>query len=240
MVHLGKLLIIISVAFHLSACKNDNESKLIPLTEEETSSRLLSGQQQEFLFSTYTNAEGQPLSKEEKALLNEGQLYRTYYKNQAGKVVQVRCSPIKGDEHKLFAEIRLTQLLTDNPLKIEQCGFPKTRENIKSVWFVMQHAGHSGLMEVYHPQFQHAAKDDLLDLKTLAKMEDRLLMHHGFPQIYGTQFVSGQRSPDGSVDTRGTTSSFHPIKDLANVNKRRAAVGLEPIEEVAKRKGIEL
>ncbi len=34
-------------------------------------------------------------------------------------------------------------------------------------------------------------------------------------------------------------NEFFPIEDEANVNKRRAAVGLEPLEEYAKHFGID-
>jgi hypothetical protein len=63
----------------------------------------------------------------------------------------------------------------------------------------------------------------------LALLEDRVLTKQGKEQVYGSQV---------SVDSTGK-KSFFPIKDEANVNKRRAAVGLGPLEDYAKFFGLE-
>lgn len=58
----------------------------------------------------------------------------------------------------------------------------------------------------------------------LAYLEDRVAMHRGRPQLYGTQFVQ----KDGELVP-------HPIEDEAHVDERRAAVGLEPLADYAAR-----
>lgn len=57
--------------------------------------------------------------------------------------------------------------------------------------------------------------------KDQAYIEDKVRVHDGRPQLYGTQF---RRHADGSIE-------FLPIEDQENVDSRRAEVGLEPIEE---------
>ena len=64
--------------------------------------------------------------------------------------------------------------------------------------------------------------------QNLALLEDRVLTNQGKKQIYGSQV---------SIDSTGQ-KTFFPIIDEANVNKRRASVGLGPIEDYAKYFGI--
>jgi hypothetical protein len=58
----------------------------------------------------------------------------------------------------------------------------------------------------------------------LALLEDRILTNQGKEQIYGSQV----RTNDAGK------YEFYPIMDETNVNKRRASVGLQPLEEYAK------
>ena len=60
-------------------------------------------------------------------------------------------------------------------------------------------------------------------------MQDRILMNQGKKQIYGSQVVYNKKGEQ----------VFYPIEDEANVNIRRAKIGMQPIEEYAKLFGIE-
>ncbi|MEO1259547.1 MAG: DUF6624 domain-containing protein [Bacteroidota bacterium] len=115
---------------------------------------------------------------------------------------------------------------------IEKCGFPRKSElgqkAVDGAFYVLQHAGHKHRVK-YFPLVQESVKRGDLELKQLAMMEDRILTREGKRQKYGTQIT---RSGDGPWVLR-------PIADVKNVNERRAAVGLEPIEEYLERNGIE-
>ena len=56
---------------------------------------------------------------------------------------------------------------------------------------------------------------------------DRVLVGEGKPQVYGTQ---GKRFEDW----KGKEPELEPIEDEANVDKRRAEVGLPPLAEYVK------
>ena len=56
----------------------------------------------------------------------------------------------------------------------------------------------------------------------LAMLEDRVRMHAGLPQRYGTQFKSGD-----------TTLVLHPIEEPGGLEARRAAAGLPPMKVYA-------
>ena len=60
----------------------------------------------------------------------------------------------------------------------------------------------------------------------LALLIDRIRVRNGEPQLYGSQL---------HWDESAGAPIFFPIEDPANVNARRAEVGLGPIEEYAER-----
>ena len=107
---------------------------------------------------------------------------------------------------------------------IDKCKWPKTKDEITALWYIVQH-GESEKMAFYYPEFEQMVHLNLLEPSLLAKMQDRLLMNNGFPQIYGTQIAPPH--------------SFHKIKDPRNVNKRRIEVGLDSIEITARKFGFE-
>jgi hypothetical protein len=59
----------------------------------------------------------------------------------------------------------------------------------------------------------------------LALMEDRVALREGKKQIYGSQI---------GMDTKTGKAYIFPIEDEANVDKRRAAVGLGPLKDYVK------
>lgn len=93
-----------------------------------------------------------------------------------------------------------------------------------AAWLLAQHSDHD-------PAFQRQCLDRLeaaaaggdASQSNLAYLTDRVLLKERGMQVYGTQFTSG---PDGPEP--------QPIEDPAGVDQRRAAVGLEPLEEYRK------
>ena len=97
-------------------------------------------------------------------------------------------------------------------------------EGASTLFLVIQHA--DSLTQVtYAPKMREAVKKGKARPQNLALLEDRILTTQGKEQIYGSQVRRNQQT--GKFE-------FFPIKDEVNVNKRRAAVGLQPLEEYAK------
>ena len=97
-----------------------------------------------------------------------------------------------------------------------------------TIFLVIQHA--DSLTQVaYLPILRKAVKEKKAEPRSLALLEDRVLIKQGKEQIYGSQV---------RTDSTGR-NSFYPIMDEPNVNKRRASVGLGPLEDYAKIFGIE-
>jgi hypothetical protein len=98
-----------------------------------------------------------------------------------------------------------------------------------TIFLVIQHS--DSLTQVtYLPALRQAVKKGKAQPQSLALLEDRSLINQGKEQIYGSQVRRNEQTGK---------NEFFPIRDEANVNKRRASVGLQPLEEYAKFFGFE-
>lgn len=98
-----------------------------------------------------------------------------------------------------------------------------------TLWVVVQHADQK-TQEKYLPMMREAVSRGKARGSSLALLEDRVALRQGKKQIYGTQ-----------VGTDSETGNHYimPIEDEPNVNKRRKAVELPPLEVYAKQWNIE-
>jgi hypothetical protein len=92
----------------------------------------------------------------------------------------------------------------------------------QALFLVIQHSNKI-IMEKYMPMMKEAAKKDNAPPQSVAMLQDRIEMLNGRPQIYGTQiqFINGK-------------NVLYKVIDEKNLNKRRADVGLGPIEDYLK------
>lgn len=113
---------------------------------------------------------------------------------------------------------------------IDRFGYPGRSlvgDQDRVAWLVIQHADLQ-TQEEYLPLLQEAAKNGELPTSAFALLVDRVRMRKGEKQLYGSQI----QMEEGSF-------VIYPIEDEPNVNKRRAAMGLGPLEEYVKQWGIE-
>jgi hypothetical protein len=90
---------------------------------------------------------------------------------------------------------------------------------------VLQHAA----LEIQKRHFltlQQAMESGELRKADFALFDDRIRIREGRPQLYGSQVANNRMS-------------FQPIEDEVNVDKRRAAMGLQPLAQYAKLFGFE-
>jgi uncharacterized protein (TIGR03067 family) len=136
---------------------------------------------------------------------------------------------LKAEYEKLRAKV--TALDTDNTKwlqgVVDRHGWPSItlvgKDGANAAWLLVQHADAD-------PKFQRRCLDlmaklpkDEVSQLNLAYLTDRVLLAEGKKQVYGTQFIF----VDGKWRPR-------PLEDEANVDKRRAEVGLQPLAEYAK------
>jgi len=97
-----------------------------------------------------------------------------------------------------------------------------------ALFLVIQHAD-LAVQQKYLPLMRDAVRAGRAAGSSLALLEDRIALREGRPQIYGSQIGS---------DPASGQSYVMPLADPDRVDERRAAVGLEPISDYAKRFGL--
>lgn len=117
-------------------------------------------------------------------------------------------------------------------------------EGAAAAWLIAQHA-------ISLPDFQRRVlrllKENANDVEPaqIAMLEDRIRRFEGKPQLYGTQFdwdENGQLSPgaiedEANVDTRRAKVGLNPLKDRIGEMRRRAETeGDKPPPDMAKRR----
>lgn len=85
-----------------------------------------------------------------------------------------------------------------------------------AAWLLAQHAP-PDFQEQCLPLLEDAAARGDASPRDLAYLMDRVLMHRGQPQIYGTQYL-----------VRDGILTLWTVQDPAGLDERRAALGLEP------------
>lgn len=89
-----------------------------------------------------------------------------------------------------------------------------------AAWYVVQHSPDSAWRAAMVPTLERLAEAGELPRGDVAALADRVAVHRGQPQRYGTQF--------DVVEGRLVVA---PVADLAGLDARRAAVGLMPMAE---------
>jgi hypothetical protein len=92
----------------------------------------------------------------------------------------------------------------------------------QALFLVIQHADLK-TQEQYLPMMKDAVVSGKASAADLALLVDRVEMRNGRPQIYGSQ-----------INMKDGKYIIYPILDEANVNMRRAEMGLPPLEQYVK------
>jgi hypothetical protein len=97
-------------------------------------------------------------------------------------------------------------------------------DGAKAAWFIVQHAvGEPAFQRQSLGLLQSAAADGRIPAWHAAFLEDRIALHEGRPQRFGTQWID---DPD---DGRGRPWR---LADPEHVNQLRASVGLGPLHPI--------
>jgi hypothetical protein len=120
---------------------------------------------------------------------------------------------------------------TDNLARLEaivaQHGWPVISrvgaDGATTAFLIVQHAPLDVQLR-YLPVIEDAVSRSEAEPQHLALLTDRVRVGQGLPQLYGSQVRH---------DPVTGAPGFFPIEDEANVNTRRASVGLGPLEEYA-------
>jgi hypothetical protein len=97
------------------------------------------------------------------------------------------------------------------------------KDGAHAAWLVVQHAGSDLALQKRCLDLMKAAPKGEVDPKDIAHLTDRILVADKQEQVYGTELQGD-----------GGTFKPRPIRDEANVDKRRAEVGLPPLADYLK------
>jgi hypothetical protein len=110
---------------------------------------------------------------------------------------------------------------------VKQYGWPGPElvgvDGTEAAFLLVQHAEHEFQKQML-PLVEAAYRQKKLKGQDYALLLDRVLVADGKPQVYGTQAKSFDQ-------WKGQEPAFDPIEDEANVDKRRAEVGLPSMAE---------
>jgi hypothetical protein len=113
---------------------------------------------------------------------------------------------------------------------IKEYGWPTAElvgwDGAEAAFILIQHADH-GFQKELLPLLQKEFRAGVLSGPNYALFVDHVLVENGKPQIYGTRARPFDQWERGEP-------TFYPIEDEANVDKRRAEVGLPPQVEYRK------
>lgn len=126
-----------------------------------------------------------------------------------------------------------TKLLQQLEAIIAKHGWPTIslvgKEANVNAFLIIQHADLE-YQKKYFPLLKAAAEKNEARKSDVAMLEDRILMREGKKQIYGSQLRRNEQTQK---------LELYPIEDEANVDKRRASVGLMPLKEYLKHFNLE-
>lgn len=100
-------------------------------------------------------------------------------------------------------------------------GADEIGEGNTTLFMVIQHSGIQ-TQDKYLPVMRVAAANGKAALKSLALLEDRVALHHGNRQLYGSQVI---------WDMKTNQYQVAPLEAPELVDKRRAAMGLPAMAE---------
>jgi len=110
---------------------------------------------------------------------------------------------------------------------VRQYGWPTPelvgRDGAEAALLIVQHADLPFQKEML-PLVEKAYRRGEVLGQSYALLLDRVLVGEGKPQVYGTQAKRFE-------EWKGQEPALEPIEDEANVDKRRAEVGLSPLSE---------
>jgi hypothetical protein len=156
--------------------------------------------------------------KSDQSIRNDFQVFEQRYGRNSDELLKLY------DEMQIIDQInsvKVTRILD----KYGWIGTDKIGEQGNATLFlVIQHSDLS-TQDKYLPIMRRAVKENAADAGSLALLIDRVRLGHGKKQLYGSQIDQDQQT--------GNYRLF-PIEDEPNVNKRRASMGLPPLEQYAK------
>lgn len=109
---------------------------------------------------------------------------------------------------------------------VREIGWPTAAsvgdDGAQAAFVILQHSPELAFQKSMLPHIRHETINRRLPIECYALLQDRILVRERKPQIYGSQAKPVTEWKDG-------IPVLEPIEDEANVDKRRAELGLDPL-----------
>lgn len=156
---------------------------------------------------------------------------------QSQTAAQAAWAPPPIDSVEANAYDVIQQLLVENKGLVlgllEKCSVPTKREvgeeGMEGLFYTIQH-GASFMRVQYYPIIKQCVEKGDLKKHHQAILEDGMMRDFGKEQLYGSQLFQ---------DRETKVWRLYKVRDRKNLDQRRKAVGLEPIEDYLKSLGID-
>jgi len=225
----------------LYAIKEQSDSAFwwlhLALEKDSTTSALVEG---DFIYlyalPAWATIETQQIAKSEarqgkyKNLELSRRLWHLQMRDRAYGTQRNMASKKLGQDHPVTKalDVLINKIRGENSVEaieiIDQYGWPKISEvgepAATTVYYIIQH-GEAALRKKYLPYLKATCEAKEAPWLWYATMYDRILSDEGKKQCYGTQFSLG----------KGGVTERNPIEAPEFVNKRRRALGIDPIKD---------
>ena len=136
---------------------------------------------------------------------------------------------VKNPDRAILARMQAIDAANTERMRaiVSRYGWPAPelvgRDGAEAAFLLVQHADIAFQKEML-PLVEKSYRSGGLSGQSYALLLDRVLIGEGKPQVYGTQAKRFE-------EWKGQEPALEPIEDEANVDKRRAEVGLSPLSE---------
>lgn len=141
------------------------------------------------------------------------------------------------DSIVLYAQVMATTDQT-NQLQVKQIlknGVPTnlSAEAYRAIFLIVDHADIK-YQKRYFKSLYNLSKQGLIQPRDIATLRDRMLMHSNKKQIFGTQTIAKPIVIIDNSTTYQLTNYVWTVKNPANLDARRAKVGMSSMQEQIK------
>lgn len=149
------------------------------------------------------------------------EIKRMYTEDQAMRLRSLENGGIIESEEDDTLDKRNTERIKQIVDQVGWLTIPRFGQEVSNdAWLLVQHADHDVEFQKKCLKLMKAQPEGAVSKRNIAYLEDRTRVNEGRLQLYGTQFHG-----------EGESYGPRPIEDPEKVNERRAAIGMESLEE---------
>ena len=159
-------------------------------------------------------------------------------KDQQVRMNIIRCQQSQHIDSLIYYVERMTEIDAENQQNVARLldsnGIPEglSKKAYDAIFLVVDHAD-LDFQKRYYKLLRDATKDGRYSLSQINTLYDRMMMHSGRRQLYGTQTQSATKIVEGE-DYARQVNYVWPVRRANGVDKRRLKSGQSSMQEQSK------